>query len=122
MEEDEEELLDLEVFRNELEGYLEEYEAYLAKSYKPATVRRHSLVIGSAIEFACGYHDVTGFEHITRGVWGSRFVRSHNHHSSDSLQAVTAKNTLLGFLRFVRETYGFSAPMLTETLKKKKKK
>jgi hypothetical protein len=97
---------DAELFMEEMEGYLEEYGEYLETVLKPRSIGRHADLIGFFIDELNARYGVTGFEQITYGMCGSKFVGYYNSICDESVQLKSAKNILLRFFTFIYDTHG----------------
>jgi hypothetical protein len=107
-----------DLFFKEMQGYLEQYRSYLRKDLTQGTVNKHASLIGSFIDELNARYGITGFEQITAGMCGSKFVRFYNSHSSESIQLQTAKNTIYRFFSFIYDVHGIANHELLRKLKK----
>ena len=114
----EEDLDAAELFMEEMEGYLEEYDEYLETVLKPRSIGRHTRLIGFFIDELNARYGVTGFEHITYAMCGSKFVRYYNSNCDESMQLKSSKNILLRFFSFIYDRHGIGNDALMGKLAK----
>lgn len=109
-----------ERFAEDLESYLEDYEVFLSKSLKPATVRKHGMVIMHAISYWCGEECITGLDQLTVAMVSSKFHRNFQMHTQEGLSRAALLAIVKKYLDFLYVKYGIRNAKLMEQLKNKK--
>lgn len=100
-------------FCNELNSFLDEYEASLAsKGLTKNTIHKHGHLISSFLWFLDGYTTVQGFEDLTKAMLNSKlreYLRNnYPGEFTDSFVAFALK----GFFSFIHEAHGISTALI----------
>lgn len=72
-----------DLFREELELYYIQFEAYLLQRLRPRTVNNHLAIIGTLIDYLCWDCQMTEFSQIKRGMVCSQFRRWYCGHTGE---------------------------------------
>jgi len=94
-----------EPFRKMLEGFNQEFEAYLTEQFSVRTARKHSCKVALFIDFLCWNTDVKSIDEITRGIANSHFRKWYMSKVGDCSEN-ELKSAIKKFFHFLAEKKG----------------